>query len=140
MHTEHLQNVSVARVLAGWLVSIASTSVILVALASFGLVGEEPGRDVVGIVVAVAVGFWLGGLSISFRALQAPILHGVAIGLTSLVVWALADAVTASAFGADAWAGLTPSITVFMLLEQVVAAVLGAWFGYRMALRGGAEA
>lgn len=133
MHTEHLQNVGFTRVIAGWLVAIAITSAIVLAMESFGLVGGSAVGDLAGVLIAVFVGFWLGGFSISFRALAAPILHGTAIGLTSLVVWAVANAVTVSAFGVDAWQDLTPPVTVLILLEQVVAAVLGAWMGYRMA-------
>ncbi len=55
------------------------------------------------------------------------------------MVWAVANAFSVSAFGADAWAELTPALTVFMVLEQMVAAVLGAWMGYRMVATGTGE-
>lgn len=40
MHTEHLQNVHTARVLAGWLVAIAVTSLIILALIGLGQIGR----------------------------------------------------------------------------------------------------
>ncbi len=139
MHTEHLQNVSLTRVLTGWLAAVAVTSILLLALVSAGLVGEGSRADAFWVLLIIAVGFWAGGFSIAFRALQAPILHGVAIGITSLVAWALANIFTASAFGADTWSELTPAMTVLLVLEQMVAAVLGTWMGYRMAFAGGEQ-
>jgi len=138
MHTEHLQNVSLTRVLTGWLAGVAVTSILLLALVSAGLVGGGSRVEAFWVLLVIAVGFWAGGFSIAFRALQAPILHGVAIGITSLVAWALANLIT-SVSGADTWSELTPAMTVFLVLEQMVAAVLGTWMGYRMAFAGSEE-
>ena len=138
MHTEHLQNVRIGRVLGGWLVSIAIVS--LAMLAAVGVTSIlRPGESDIGAVsslIAVVVGFWLGGFTTGFRALQAPILHGVAIGLTSLVAAAGLNAVMSLLRGHAMLAGVTPGLTVALLLAQITAAVLGALVGYNVALRG----
>ena len=137
MHTEHLQNVRFARVIAGWLIAIAVTS--LAGLAAIGIAmtwSESAELGPVASVLAVVVGFWIGGFFAGFRALEAPILHGIGIGLTSLVAWAGLNAVAALMSPGVTWEGLTPGRTAAALLAQVVAAVIGALMGYNVALRG----
>ena len=129
MHTEHLQNVHPVRVLAGWLVSIAVTSVVVFGLIVLGVMGDEPGRASTWAVVAVAVGFLVGGWFTGFRTLEAPILHGVALGLTSLVAWALLNLIVGLAFESAEWSALTVNAAIAVLFTQVVAAVAGCWIG-----------
>ena len=133
MHTEHLQNVQPIRVLAGWLVAVAATSLVVFGFIVLGLMGDEAARDAGWAVLAVAAGFLVGGWFTGFRTLEAPILHGVAMGLTSLVVWALLNLVVSAAFGEAEWTGLTPAATVVVVLTQVIAAVAGCWLGVRRA-------
>jgi hypothetical protein len=87
-------------------------------------------------VLAVIVGFWIGGFFAGFRALEAPILHGIGIGLTSLVAWAGLNAVVALVTPGVQWEALTPGRTAAILLAQIAAAVIGALMGYNVALRG----
>lgn len=134
MHTEHLQNVRSTRVFTGWLVAIAVTSLLVLAFAGTGVLSG--GAEYVGTLIAVIVGFWAGGFFAGFRAIEAPILHGVGIGLTSLVVWAALNVVVAVAFDGIGWTGLTPSLAVGLMLAQIAAAVVGALLGYNVALRG----
>jgi hypothetical protein len=138
MHTEHLQNVRIVNVLAGWLISIAIAS--LAMLAAIGVtrilrpdaleIGPAAG------LIAVIVGFWLGGFTTGFRALRAPILNGVGIGLTSLVAAAGLNAIVGLLDPGVVWDALTPALTVALLLAQIAAAVVGALMGYNVALRG----
>ncbi|MGH7507244.1 MAG: hypothetical protein ACRELX_16430 [Longimicrobiales bacterium] len=137
MHTEHLQNVRAVRVLAGWLVAIAVTS--LAALAAIGIPMLQDGVGDIGTlasIIAVAVGFWVGGFFTGFRALQAPILHGTAMGLTSLVAWVGVNLVASLLFPGVVWEELTPGLAVALLLIQIIAAVVGALMGYNVATRG----
>jgi uncharacterized protein YneF (UPF0154 family) len=137
MHTEHLQNVTMGRVLAGWLVAAAITSLAALALISMGLLGDEgTAADTLWSVVAVLVGFFAGGFFAGFRAIEAPILHAAAIGLTSLIVWFVLNAVAALVFRMWEWPSLTAEMTVALLLAQLVAAIVGALLGYNIALRG----
>jgi hypothetical protein len=138
MHTEHLQNVRVGRVLAGWLVAIAVTSLVLLAFAGAGWLDPDGrnGGELIGIF-AVAVGFFAGGWFAGSRALEAPILHGIAIGLTSLVAWLLINTVLNLAFPAMMiWDALSVTLTLVVLLLQITVAIAGALIGYNMALRG----
>lgn len=136
MHTEHLQNVRTTRVLAGWLVAIAVTSLIILGLVGLGLLEGVAVTGTFWSLIAVLAGFFAGGFFAGFRAIQAPILHGVAIGLTSLVVWAAANLVTILTLPDFGWQSLTPSLTVAILFVQLFAAVIGALLGYNLALRG----
>lgn len=132
MHTEHLQNVHPVRILAGWLVSIAVTSAAVFALIVLGLMGQEAAAlDPVWSVLAVGIGFLVGGWFTGMRTLEAPILHGVALGLTSLVAWAFLNLVVLIGFGAGEWTGLGTTAALVVLLTQVVAAVAGTWAGTR---------
>lgn len=129
MHTEHLQNVHPVRVMAGWLVSIAMTSVVVFGLIVLGLMGDDAARDANWAVLAVAAGFMIGGWFTGYRTLEAPILHGIALGLTSLVAWAALNLVVTVAFGETEWAALSANAAVVVLLAQIVAAVAGCWIG-----------
>ena len=137
MHSEHLQNVTAGRVLAGWLVAAAITSLAALALISMGLLTEDstPGNTWWS-VVAVLIGFFAGGFFAGFRAIQAPILHAAGMGVMSLIVWFGLNALAAVVFRSWEWPSLTAEMTVALLLAQLVAAVVGALLGYNMALRG----
>ncbi len=133
MHTEHLQNVHPVRVLAGWLVSIAVTAVVVFGLIFLGLMGVEPGRDSAWAIAAVVVGFLVGGWFTGYRTVEAPILHGVALGLTSLVAWVLVNLVVALGFGWSQWTGLSPNGTVIVVLALMAASVVGCLLGTQRA-------
>jgi hypothetical protein len=135
MHTEHLQNVKPARVFAGWLVAAAVTSLAALALVASGMMSEESNATVWS-VLAVAVGFFAGGLFAGFRAIEAPILHASAMGLTSLIVWFVLNAVAAFALTGWNWAALTPQLAIGILLMQWMASIFGALIGHNVALRG----
>lgn len=131
MHTEHLQNVHPVRILGGWLVAVAATAVAVFGLIVLGLMGEEAGPDAVWAVLAVAVGFLFGGWFTGIRTLEAPILHGIALGLTSLLAWAVLNVVVVLTFGLGEWSGLGATATLVVVLTQMVAAVAGCWIGNR---------
>lgn len=139
IRSEHLENVRPGWVVAGWLVSAAITSLVVIVLASLGLVtGSEEEDGGLWSVIAIALGFGVGGAFTGYRALLAPILHGVAIGLTSLVVWALLNLLVTPTRLTE-WQALTLRLTAALLIVQTAAAVAGAWIGHRIALRGGLE-
>jgi hypothetical protein len=137
MHTEHLQNVGAGRVLAGWLVAAAIASLVALALLSAGLLHEETtAANTWWSMVAVAIGFFAGGFFAGFRALQAPILHAVGIGLMSLVVWFVLNSLATLLFRYWGWPTVSPEFAVAVLLVQLVTAIVGALLGYNIALRG----
>ena len=137
MHTEHLQNVAAWRVIAGWLVAAAIASLVALALLSAGLLHEETtASNTWWSMIAIAVGFFAGGFFAGFRAIQAPILHALGIGLTSLIVWFLLNALAALLVPEWRWPTMTPQFAVAVLLVQMLAAIIGALLGYNIALRG----
>jgi hypothetical protein len=136
MHTEHLQNVRAGWVGVGWLVAVAVTSLVLLVMASLGILAAETTGGAPWTVLAVAAGFVAGGFSIGVRTGAAPILHGVAMGLTSLLAWFVLNVLAGLLAGLGGWTGLSPVTTAALLLVQMVAGIAGAWIGHRFALRG----
>lgn len=136
MHTEHLQNVRYGWVIAGWLVAIAVVSIVVFIFEASGFVEGGGPRDALASLIAVIAGFAAGGFFAGFRALEAPILHGIGIGLMSLVAWVVVNLVAATVLDLAGWQSLTPAFAVGLVLVQVVAAVVGALLGYNVATRG----
>jgi hypothetical protein len=79
----------------------------------------------------MAVGFFVGGLFVGLRWSDAPILHGAAITLVSVLVWFVAS--LAFSGPADGWSGPTPAVLGLILL-QLAASAAGGWVGRRVAL------
>jgi peptidoglycan/LPS O-acetylase OafA/YrhL len=138
MHTEHLQNVSVTRVVAGWLVAAAVASLVALVLLGVGVLDDDTtSTNTWWSTVAIAIGFFAGGFFAGFRALQAPVLHAAGIGLTSLVAWVLVNALsTLVSAGGWTWPVISPEFAVGLLLLQLIATVLGSLIGYNVAVRG----
>lgn len=134
MHTEHLQNVRPITVVASWLIAIAVTSLIMLALIGLNLVdAESPSTRAA--MVALALGFMAGGAFAGMRTAQAPILHGVSMGMFSLLAWFVLGLLTQSLLSGSSW-DLTPDVTITALIVQIVSGIVGARLGYRFALRG----
>ncbi|HEX2210658.1 MAG TPA: hypothetical protein VHG93_23455 [Longimicrobium sp.] len=131
MHTEHLQNVKPSWVLFGWFVSVAVVSLIALVLAATGLV--DPDASAIGLwgVVALAAGFFAGGVVTGARVGAAPILHGVAMGIVSLLVWFFANLVLGEWLDAETWGEGSPAFYAGSLILQMAAAALGARWGSR---------
>ena len=136
MHTEHLQNVRPSWVLFGWFVSVAVVSLFGLVLAAAGLV-DRYASQTGGLwgVIAIGLGFFLGGLVTGARVGAAPILHGVGMGIVSLLVWFVANLVVGEALDAEAWGGDSPAFYAGALILQIVAAALGAHYGSRQQRR-----
>ncbi len=130
MHTEHLQNVRPSWVAFGWFLSAAATALAVFAMIAAGLLGAEEGSPL-PVFAAVALGFAVGGWFTGLRVGLAPILHGVGIGLFSLLVWFLANALLGEPLGTTAWRGLSPATSAGLLLLQIAAAGAGARLGSR---------
>jgi hypothetical protein len=131
MHTEHLQNVRPAGVLFGWFVSVAVVSLIALLLAATGQVDPEASTgSVLWGVVAIAVGFGFGGWLLGTRVV-APILHGVAMGIVSVLVWFLANLLAGETVADSAWMDGSEAYYAGLLLLQIVAAAFGASVGSR---------
>lgn len=135
MYTEHLQNVRVGYVIAGWLVSIAIASFAMFILVALNLLNPDAFGGGPWVSIAMIIGFVLGGAFVGFRTGEAPILHGIAIGLTSILAWVIINSVITLLFQNQDWVSLDPVMTATAILVQIISAVLGARWGYRLAIR-----
>jgi len=133
MHTEHLNNVRVSYVFTGWLVSVAVACLLVFILIATGQVDAEANTGGNWIAGAMALGFLAGGAMVGYMVALAPILHGILIALTSLVVWAVVNAVVAAFFPSFHWTTLSGDLAVVVMLVQVASAVVGARLGHRFA-------
>ncbi|MGQ0813420.1 MAG: hypothetical protein ACT4O1_03030 [Gemmatimonadota bacterium] len=131
MHTEHLQRVRPVIVVVAWLVAVAVASLVAFAIAAFNLVDPESAAGLRAQMAAVAVGFFAGGLFAGLRAGEAPILHGVAIALFSLIPWLVLNLLFSFVVLHIGWQSLTIQLTLTVLLIQMITAILGARTGYR---------
>ena len=132
MHTEHLQNVRPAGVLFGWFVSVAVVSLIALLLAATGLVDPEAtGSGGLWGVLAIALGFGIGGWFLGSRLGVAPILHGIAMGIVSILVWFLANLLAGQTVADSAWVSGSETYYAGLLLLQMIAAAVGARIGSR---------
>ena len=136
MHSEHIENVHPGWVLRGWLLSVAVTSVAFMILVGLGLVGPERASTGLLVPATVAVGFYAGGLVVGLRWSDAPVLHGVAITLVSVVVWFVSNLLVPDRASGGALGLATPGFVLGMILLQLVAAVAGGWSGRRLVRRG----
>src|SRR3954468_840923 len=111
MHTEHLQNVRYGLVWLAWFLAVSIAALILVALVAFHLIDAESAVGTRAAIVAVATGFFAGGMLTGVRAQTPPILPGTMIGLVSLFVWFVLNVISALLFPNFGWSALTPNLT-----------------------------
>ena len=135
MHTEHLSNVSPWPVFIGWVAAAAVTSALVFLLTAVGWMTVE-GTPTFWAVLTVAIGFFAGGYLTGTRDIEAPILHGVGIGLMTLVAWFILNLLAALFVDDGSGGGLPASVGAGLLLLQMAAAIAGAWIAARRALRG----
>ena len=131
MHSEHLTNLHPGWVVGGWLIAAAVTGGGYIALVGAGMLPS--GAEVLGLSVAMFVGFFVGGLFVGLRWTDAPILHGAAITFLSVLVWFLGSVALPGPVAE--WSGPTPAVLGLVLL-QLVASVGGGWMGRRSMLGG----
>jgi putative membrane protein (TIGR04086 family) len=132
MHSEKLENLHPSWIAFGWFIAAAVTALVILAFVAFGVMGPDTTRtEGVPTAMAMLVGFLTGGFFTGFRTRAAPILHGIGIGLFSLVVWFLANLIPGEATGWTAWRVLPTAQALALIGLQTVAAIVGA----RMAVR-----
>lgn len=136
MHSETLTNLHPGWIFGGWLIALAVTSAVYLVLVGAGLLPEGQ-QAVLGVVLAVAVGFFVGGLFVGLRWSDAPILHGAAITLLSVLLWFVGSLALPGGVGSRS--GPTPAV-LGLILVQFGASSAGGWLGRRMTLGAGAAA
>jgi len=139
MHAEHLRDVRLGTVALGWFIAAAVTSLAVFAMIAVGLLMSDGTGGTAWGLLATAAGFFAGGWFAGWRACRAPILHAVAIGLFSLVLWVLANLVVGQAVGIHTWE-VGAAYVAGLVLLQIVAAAIGGHLGSRDARRASAGA
>ncbi len=127
MQSEHLTNLHPGWVVGGWLIAVSVTAALYLGGIGLGVVQAGSGA-LPWLVASMAGGFYVGGLFVGMRWSDAPILHGVAISLVSVVVWYLMTLVSDT--GTFDQAG----IVLGLVLVQLLASVLGGRMGRRVTL------
>lgn len=127
MQSEHLTNLHPGWVVGGWLIAVSVTAALYLGGIGLGVVQAGSGA-LPWLVASMAGGFYVGGLFVGMRWSDAPILHGVAISLVSVVVWYLMTLVS------DAGTFDQAGIVLGLVLVQLFASVLGGRMGRRVTL------
>jgi hypothetical protein len=134
--SERLSNVRPSWLAFGWFIAASVASLLVLTFVVVGLISQDT-QDTGGIwtAIAILVGFLVGGFFAGVRAGAAPALHGLGIGLFSLVVYFLANLFAGEPTGATAWSPLPPVQAAGLLTLLTAAAVVGARMGVRWTLR-----
>lgn len=127
MQSEHLSNLHPGWVVGGWAIAVSVTAALYIAGVGLGLVRPESGA-LGWLLVSLAVGFYVGGFLVGLRWADAPILHGAAIGVLSLLVWFIVT------LTGDLDTFESAEIVLGLTLVQLTAATLGGWMGRRLTL------
>lgn len=120
----------------GWFIAASLTALVLLAVAGLGLVGNEASAENFWVPLSLAFGFGTAGFALGVRVGAAPILHGLGIGLFSVLVWAAVNVFLGEPTDQTAWTALGTESAAGLLLLQTAAAVVGARMGVRWARRG----
>jgi hypothetical protein len=139
MHSEHLENVRPGAVALGWFIAAAVTSLAVFAMLAVGLLSRDGHGGTLWGLLATAAGFFAGGWFVGMRTGRAPILHAVAIGLFSLLVWLLVNLLPGQMLDAESW-DVGAAYAAGLILLQIVAAAVGGRLGSRDARRASAGA
>jgi len=139
MHSEHLSNVRPGSVALGWFVAAAVTSLAVFAMIAVGLLSRDGHGGTLWGLIATAAGFFAGGWFVGMRTGKAPILHAVAIGLFSLLVWFVVNLIPGQLLNAESW-DVGAAYAAGLILLQIVAAAIGGRLGSRDARRASAGA
>jgi FtsH-binding integral membrane protein len=120
----------------GWFIAACVTGLGLLALISLGIAdGESIGGDP-WVAATLAVGFLIGGFFVGVRVGDEALIHGLGMGLFSLIVWFAANLLLGEPTDQTAWSELGAATVIMLLLLQAAAAVVGVRMGVRWAARG----
>ena len=127
MQSEHLTNLHPGWVIGGWVIAVSATAALY--LGGIGVGFVQPGEGAgLWISVSMAVGFFAGGMVIGMRWSDAPVLHGAAITLFSVLVW-FALTLTGQSGGVE-----SVQLVLGLVLLQLIASSSGGLMGRRITL------
>lgn len=119
----------------GWFIAACITGLGLLTLISLGIAdGESMGGDP-WVAAALTVGFLLGGFFVGVRVGGEALVHGLGMGLFSLLVWVGVNLFLGEPTDQTAWSDMGVATVAMLLLLQAVAAVVGVRMGVRWAQR-----
>lgn len=119
-------------ILFGWFIAVAVVGLVLLGLVALGVLqGQAPSNEPFWIAGALGLGFLAGGFVVGSRAGDAPVLHGLGIGLCSVLAWLALNLFFGEPTGQTAWSELDAGSVVALLVLQTVAAIVGARLGVR---------
>lgn len=127
MQSEHLSNLHPGWVVGGWAIAVSVAAAVYLGGVGLGVVTPD-GNPLPWLIASVAAGFYVGGAFIGLRWSDAPILHGAALSLFSVLVWFLL-----TLFG-DVRTFESADVALGLVLVQLVASVAGGWTGRRVTL------
>jgi FtsH-binding integral membrane protein len=130
--SERLQDLKPTWIAFGWFIAVAVMGLIMLTLVSVDVIRPDTPAEQIWTAAAIAIGFVAGGALAGYRAGTAPILHGLLLGLFSVVIWVLANLFLGEPLGQTAWGGLAFEAAAGLLLLQTVAALVGARIGVRL--------
>lgn len=119
----------------GWFIAAALTAGILLGLTVAGILGEDAAGERVWVAVALALGFAVAGFYVGTRVNAAPILHGLGMGLFSLVVWLGLNLFLGEPTGGAAWNAIPRDAAGGLVFLLTSASVVGTRQGVRYARR-----
>jgi hypothetical protein len=121
MNSESISNVRPSWVAFGWFIGAAVTALIILAMVALGILAAESTQgEGVWVALAFLIGFLVAGYFVGARTLAAPGLHGLGIGLFSLLVWLVANLIPGEATGWTAWRALPLVQAVALLSLQTI--------------------
>lgn len=119
----------------GWFIAACITGLGLLALISLGIAdGQSVGGDP-WVAATLTVGFLLGGFFVGVRVGGEALVHGLGMGLFSVLVWIAANLFLGEPTDQTAWSELGAATVTMLLMLQAVAAVVGVRMGVRWASR-----
>ena len=119
----------------GWFIAVALTSVILLGMIWLGLIQAEAPTEGLGVALALLFGFIAAGFFVGTRVNAAPILHGLGMGIMSVIVWFALNLLAGEPTDSDAWGAISPGVALGLLALQTAAAIVGTRAGVRFARR-----
>jgi len=121
----------------GWFIAVALTSLLVFVLTVVDFIQPEAPTEGMGVAVALMVGFLVAGFFVGTRVNAAPILHSLAMGLLSVVVWLGLNLFVGEDAG-DAMDTFSGGVAGSLLALQIASTIVGARAGVRFARRAGA--
>lgn len=132
---ESVRSVRPTWIAFGWFIAVAVTSLLLFVLTVLDLLQPEAPTEGIGVAVSIMVGFLAAGFFVGTRVNAAPVLHGTAMGLLSVVAWLALNVFVGEAMGGAAWDSIPGGVAAALMALQIAAAVVGARAGVRFARR-----